>query len=159
MATLTKWQEAIFQDGLDSGLWLAALEKAIALYIEAFGFGQTSVAYHYYGNFADRLYGHIIYDGYYLNWITGPFVMRLLTGSDADLTHIDDLNLKDLHENLTVYTNQSKIATAGTSCATHDNGRAGSKGKMNETLMSCHEYSILGRIRESQLSPPCHRSK
>ena len=123
---------------LDGGLWLAVLEKAIALYNRAFYYGRKFTYYNADDEFAHIIHGTILDDSYYLKGISGRLVMKLLTNSDAYKIPISELSLNDLHRKLTTYTACSKIVTASTSCAMNDDG-----GEITEALPSCHAYSIL----------------
>ena len=124
------------------GRWPDLLEAEISMYTDELYSVNTSVdivsAAHPFG--VDRAHGTTFDDDYYLYGIDGILtVIKLLTGSDADYAYIDKLNLEDLHERLTVYTNQSKIITAGIFSIVNDG-----RGETTEILQSGSVYGILG---------------
>ena len=121
---------------LDGGLWLAVLEKAIALYNRAFYYGRKFTYYNADDEFAHIIHGTILDDSYYLKGISGRLVMKLLTNSDAYRTPISKLSLNNLDKKLTIYTAYRKIVTASIPCK--DDGR-----DITEVFPSCHAYSIL----------------
>ena len=126
---------------LDGGLWLAVLEKAMAL--------DASISerqYSAHDDFIDRVCSHTSDDSYYLSKVRGHSAMKRLTGSHVFTTFIDKISLKNLHEKLALHTTYGKVVTANSLCVSnHD------KGEVTEIIRSCHTYSILGYDPDKKL--------